>query len=105
MQANETLQNSKEGRFPRKSYRLEQALENCTHRISIRMDGEIGNKRLIIETVEIPHDKYGWVNGGCINIPMAMYQEFKELLIQREAAIGELDGEGAGEIGQWRVDK
>jgi hypothetical protein len=34
-----------------------------------------------------------------------MYQEFKELLIQREAAMGEVYVEADGAASQWKVDK
>jgi hypothetical protein len=105
MQANETSKNFKEGRLPMNSYRLEQALGNCDYQISIRTDGSIGKECLSIKTVKTPHEEYGWPNGGDIIIPLPLYPKFKEALIQWEAAMGTVDGEGAGDIGQWRVDK
>jgi hypothetical protein len=72
--------------------------------LDIRKHGEPGNEWLIIETVEVPHEQYGWVNGGCISIPLAMYPELKEGLIRFDPAIGEVDGEGAGASSQGRVD-
>jgi hypothetical protein len=93
MQANETSYGSKGARLPRKSYRLEQASGNSDYQISIRTDGEIGNEYLSIKAVRLPHEEYGWPDGSDIIIPLPLYPKFKELLIQWEAAIGEVDDE------------
>jgi hypothetical protein len=96
MQANDTSYGSKGARLPRKSYRLEQAFEDFNYQISIRTDGAIGNEWLSIQTVKIPHEKYGWVDGGEISFPLPLYPKFKEALTQWEAAMGTAVEQGDG---------
>jgi hypothetical protein len=93
-QANQTQKKSKEGRLPMNTHSLKQEFDGCTYQISIRTDGEIGNKWLSIKTLETPHEQYGWPNGGCISIPLPLVSKLKDLLTQYEAVMGEVIEQG-----------